>query len=165
MKKLFRFLSLALCTICLTMTAVFAGYDFPKYESPEQFMDPEFALQFAKDLQKHNRQECTHEAGGFNLDGFYGVKCNIRRLLLDLARKNPKACLRLIIAICQIFPHKGHADVYKPEQYSSANMDKLDPENRHKTFRLRLKGTDKETGKGLLTIAYIEYDIPDSFYE
>ena len=159
MKKLFKFLSLALCTICLTMTAVFAIEPFPKYEKPEQFMDPEFALAFAVKLRKYNWDQCNREENGVIKTRFCKVKRRIEELMLDLEGKNPKAALRLAVAIGHTFTCEGvRVDVSKSESFSAYKIFESTKEtDPHRPLYLKLYrkrgGEDKP-----VAIASINYE-------
>lgn len=159
MKKLFRFLSLALCTICLTMTATLAvkPTKFPTYTDASQFMNTDFAIRFAIKLSKYSEYLCELEEAGILEDCFLNVKHRIKKLISDLEKEDHKAALRLTVAICQISLHAGHINVSESESFSSYEISEstktTDP---HRSLRLILY-KEKEGKQVLAGAAVIKY--------
>ncbi len=162
MKKLIKSLSLALSTICLTMTTAFAAYELPTFSNPKQFMDLDFTFKFASGVEAYyddqcNIEECTLYEHRLSTTGsHYTAKYNIKHLIIDLQKKNPEAALRLVMMLCRFFPHKGDIVLEKPEMYEpDFAINTLDIKKPYEPLYLGLRRRGVHTGK-VLVIATIE---------
>lgn len=162
MKKLIKFLSLALSTICVTMTTAFAVYQMPTYKNSKQFMDHDFTYEFALQIKAYYSEQCLlekyelREYSCSTTGSHYKAKFNIKSLVMALRKKDPEAALRLVMMICRVFPHVGIFDLDKPELYEPMfYVNKLDKADPFKPLYLGLR--DRGDRKGdLVSYAIIE---------